>query len=136
MADSNVYDQFEQLTPDEKSYILSHPHHAVAIRESRNLAFMETKRWFGRNGRNDKSDAFRHCFWSALLARELGYENALKFTTAHESSPTNDPAEKAMDLYNNRVGLGIGKDNCTDQQLAAMCLSALRAGRLKVLSGG
>jgi len=41
-----------------------------------------------------------------------------------------------MDLHNNRVGLGIGKGNRTDQQLAAMCLSVLRAGRLKVLSGG
>ena len=56
-------------------------------------AFAETQRRVGIDGHNDKSDAFRHCFWSAILSRELGFMNALEFTTAHESSPTNPPNE-------------------------------------------
>lgn len=105
---TSAYDQFGRLTPQEQAYIQSHPHHALTIKEAKETAFAETKARFGRNGHNDKSDAFRHCFWSALLARELGYAKALTFTTAHESSPTNVPAEMAMDLHNNRVGLHIG----------------------------
>ena len=83
----SFYDQFKQLTPQEQNYLKAHPHHAFSIKQSKETAFEETKRRFGFNGRNDKSDAFRHCFWSALLAREIGYTNALQFTTAHESSP-------------------------------------------------
>jgi hypothetical protein len=44
-----------------------------------------------------------------MLARDLGYQNALQFTNAHESDPRNPPQEKAMDLHNNSVGLSIGR---------------------------
>ncbi|MEC4719695.1 hypothetical protein RY831_11090 [Noviherbaspirillum sp. CPCC 100848] len=101
----SVYDQFKQLTPSEQQYITVYPHHAFAIKNSKEAAFEETKRRFGFNGRNDQSDAFRHCFWSAVLAREIGYAGALRFTTAHESSPLNSKIEKEMDLHNNGVGL-------------------------------
>ncbi len=104
-----VYDQFTKLTPAEQAYIAANPDHALTIRNSKDTAFNETKRRFGKNGHNDKSDAFRHCFWSAILARDLGYKNALHFTTAHESDPANPPGEKTMDLHNNGVGLAIGK---------------------------
>jgi hypothetical protein len=133
MATASLFDQVNHLTPAEKLYILRHPHHALTIKDSKETAYAETRRRFGRNGHNDQSDAFRHCFWSALLARELGKANALEFTTAHESSPSNDPAEKAMDLYNNRIGLDIGRSGGTDQSLSVMCFAALNSGRLKVL---
>ena len=57
--------------------------------KSRDIAYSETTKRFGHNGRNDKSYAFRHCFWSATLSRDIGYKNALEFTNAHESSPLN-----------------------------------------------
>ncbi len=130
---TSVYDQYNNLTPQEQMYIRSHPHHALSIKQSKEAAYAETKKRFGHNGRNDKSDAFRHCFWSAILTRELGYQNALKFTTAHESDPRNPPLEKAMDLHNNSVGLSIGKAGGSNQQLSSRCMAALRNGRLKVL---
>lgn len=133
MASPSVIEQFLQLTPDEKIYILMYPEHASAIKASKESAYAETKRIFGRNGLNDRSDAFRHCFWSALLTREIGYAAALRFTTAHESSPTNDPAEKAMDLHNNSIGLKIGRINGSDYILSQRCMAALNSGQLKVL---
>jgi hypothetical protein len=134
MALTTTYDQLNHLTPREKQYIQKHPLDALTIKKAKETALAETKRRFGRNGRNDKSDAFRHCFWSALLARDIGYANALEFTTAHESSPTNGPAEKQMDLYNNRVGLHIGRAKGADPILSARCLEALAKGQLKVLA--
>jgi hypothetical protein len=134
MASSSVFQQFLQLTNDERVYILMYPEHAAAIKASRETAYEETRRRFGRNGQNDRSDAFRHCFWSALLSREIGYAAALRFTTAHESSPTNDPAEKAMDLHNNSVGLKIGWSKASDQMLSLRCMAALNSGQLKVLA--
>lgn len=129
----SFYDQFKQLTPQEQNYLKANPHHAFAIKQSKETAFEETKRRFGFNGHNDRSDAFRHCFWSAVLAREIGYANALRFTTAHESSPINPKDEKAMDLHNNGMGLIIGRQGGSDQTLRHRCIGALMSGQLKVL---
>jgi hypothetical protein len=134
MASSSVLEQFQQLTRDEKIFSLMYPEYAAAIKESKETAYAETRRRFGRNGHNDRSDAFRHCFWSALLSRDIGYGAALRFTTAHESSPTNDPAERAMDLHNNTVGLKIGRAKGSNQSLSQRCMAALNAGQLKVLA--
>ena len=133
MASSSHAHQFLQLTSAERTYIFMYPEHASAIKASKESAYLETRRRFGRNGQNDRSDAFRHCFWSALLVREIGYAAALRFTNAHESSPTNDPTERAMDLHNNSVGLKIGRSKGSDHILSARCMAALNARQLKVL---
>lgn len=130
---ASVYDQYKNLTPQEQQYFHSHPHHAFAIKESKEIAFSETRKRFGHNGHNDSSDAFRHCFWSAMLARDLGYQNALQFTNAHEADPRNPPQEKAMDLHNNSVGLSIGKVGGNNNQLSGSCMAALLNGQLKVI---
>lgn len=130
---ATLYGQYRRLTPQEQAYLRNNPHHAMILKEARELAFAETIRRFRRNGHNDKSDAFRHCFWSALLARDIGFQDAMRFTTAHESSPKNRLEEKRMDLHNNRVGLNIGRSTGTNEILSARCMAALRAGKLKVL---
>ena len=131
---SSIYEQFKKLTPAEQNYIRIHPHHAFAIKDSKDKAFKETERWFGINGRNDKSDAFRHCFWSAILTREIGYSGAFRFTTAHELSALNPKDEKEMDLHNNGVGLSIGRDGGSDQNISLRCLGALKSGKLIILA--
>ena len=130
---SSQYDKYNHLTDAEKSYVKAHPHHVTTIMKSRDIAFSETKKRFGFNGRNDKSDAFRHCFWSATLSRDIGFKNALEFTNAHESSPLNIAEEKTMDLYNNSVGLRIGISMSENDKLSKMCNDALNAGKLKVI---
>ena len=69
-----VYEQWNNLTPAEKAVItaltLRNPAAPLIIKNSKDVAFNETTAKFGYNGRNDKSDAFRHCFWSATLARD------------------------------------------------------------------
>ncbi len=115
---SSLYDKYDHLTDDEKSYFKTHPR--------------QTTKRFGHNGRNDKSDAFRHCFWSATLSRDIGYKNALEFTNAHESSPLNIAKEKTMDL-NNSVGLRIGISKSDNTKLSKLCNDALNAGKLKVI---
>ncbi|MBK7708626.1 MAG: hypothetical protein IPJ30_23425 [Acidobacteria bacterium] len=87
-------------------------------------------------GHNDRSDAFRHCFWSAILSRDIGYYWAKSFTTAHESNPGQPPEEKEMDLHNNSVGLNIGFYYSSRLEHGAdrdKCFKALQNGELKVL---
>jgi len=87
----------------------------------------------GHNGHKDASDAFRHCYWSALITREIGENEALKFTTMHESSPLNAPIERNMDLHNNRIGIDIGKNGGSDMLIANRCVEALKMGRLTTI---
>ena len=134
-------EQWNSLTPAEKAVIaslgLKDPMKLEIIRLSKDKAFNETRSKFGNNGHNDDSDAFRHCFWSATLARDLGYFWAKLFTDAHETKPSQPPAEKEMDLHNNAVGLKIGFyyfSRDTDQVLSSKCFKALKNGELKVIS--
>jgi hypothetical protein len=136
-----AYEQWNNLTPAEKVVIanltLRNPLAPLIIKNSKDVAFNETTAKFGYNGRNDKSDAFRHCFWSATLARDLGYFGAKLFTDAHETNPDNPPDEKEMDLHNNSVGLQIGfhyfiPDSNT--ALSDKCFKALQNGELKVIA--
>lgn len=128
-----LYKHLRRLTPVEQSYLRRNPHHALTIYEAQDAAYTETQRRFGRNGHNDAADAFRHCFWSALLARELGFQAALRFTNAHEAYPQNPLGEKRMDVHNNRVGLNIGRAKGTNQAISLRCMAALRSGQLKII---
>ncbi len=121
------------LTPAEKSYLLFHPHHISTIQTHANTALAEAGRRFrGAGQHNGQGDAFRHCYWSALLARDLGADNARAFTTAHEAYSANPPRERAMDLHNNAAGVTIGSTHteASDAILAALCEGALHGGVL------
>lgn len=142
---SSLYDQWKPLTWAEKAYIVAYPHHTLFIKQSKEMAYEETKQRFGRNGLNDESDAFRHCFWSAILSRDIGYVNAHIFTSAHESGSSNDPQQKEMDLHNNAVGLrigtqfvyvapGLGRLFSSNRLVSDKCFNALQKNELKIIN--
>lgn len=124
---------FSRLTPAEKLYLMTHPHHVGIIQEIRDKASIEASRLFPREGQhNGEGDAFRHCFASALLARDLGAQNARTFTNAHEAYSANPPRERAMDLHNNGVGIRIGtnREGTSDPAISRLCMAAFDAGEL------
>ena len=124
------------LTPREKLYLLTHPHHIGTIKENADKALAEAARQFPGPGlHNGPGDAFRHCYWSALLARDIGPDNAQTFTDAHEAYGDNPAGEKAMDLHNNGVGISIGRANqgATDGVLVGACINALNSGQLQLV---
>lgn len=62
--------------------------------------------------RNDgPADALRHCYWSALLASQLAYNDAMRVVMSHEFGPTEGSMSSKMDIHNNSVGLRIGVAN-------------------------
>ncbi len=132
-----MYDQWGQLTPAEKGVIAGMGLiKAALVKMSKDTAFNEAVRRFGYQGHNDKCDAFRHCFWSAVLARDIGSFWAKLFTDAHETKEGQPPEEKEMDLHNNAVGLKIGfyyfiPDS--NDTLSEKCFQALQNGELKVI---
>jgi hypothetical protein len=121
------------LTPAEKLYLLVHPHHISIIQDNAAKALAEAARLFpGPELHNGRGDAFRHCFWSALLARDIGAQNARSFTNAHEAYSANPPRERAMDLHNNAAGIAIGahREGSSDAEISRLCRAALDAGTL------
>lgn len=126
--------RFWNLTSNEKLFLLMYPEHANAINDAAQHAAAETTRRFGRNDHNGQGDAFRHCLWSALLSRDIGYMHALRYTSADGDFPANPALEKAMDLHNNAVGLKLGLATSSNEIPSDRCINALRSGRLTVIN--
>lgn len=53
-------------------------------------------------------DAFRHTYWNALMANDIGESKAAAFATAHEAE-TPDGVDRTMDLNNNDVGRRLAR---------------------------
>lgn len=127
---------FDRMNPTEIFTIAIRPTAAFGAKAAYEQAFAETARRFPNTPkRNTAADAFRHCYWSALLTSHLGFLNAKAITDAHEAGPDSVPAETTMDLHNNMQGMLIGIRNkrASDERLSELCMQALRDKRLVVL---
>ena len=122
---------YSRLNEEERKYVLMNPVRSFVIKECQDDAERETERRFGYNGRNDETDAFRHCMWSGLISKRISHSEAMKFTTMHEMQDGNDFAEKSMDLHNNKVGAEIGQNVGSERSIADECYKALQQGKLK-----
>ncbi len=122
---------YSRLNEEEKRYVVNNPVRSYVIKECKDDAERETERRFGYNGRNDETDAFRHCVWSGLISKRISQVEAIKFTTMHEMQDGNSFSEKSMDLHNNRVGADIGQEAGSERTVADECYKALQQGKLK-----
>ena len=113
-----------------------------ATRWSRNVSFAFTEglddaeniALASRNAEGP-ADALRHCFLAAMLARDLGYTDAMDVLVAHEMNAAWGSPASQMDLVNNAVGLEIGTrmKAASDVDLQVAALDAFLQGRLRVL---
>ena len=110
-----------------------YPDKAYSISLNKDIAEKETVTQLGRNGLNDKSDAFRHAYFQAINTNVIGAYFTKLFSDAHESeTPTQLALEKEMDLFNNKVGIDISTSsnrNATSLQI----MDALLNGSLRYL---
>ncbi|KAF1811945.1 hypothetical protein P152DRAFT_417793 [Eremomyces bilateralis CBS 781.70] len=88
------------------------PWHWSACNKASNLAetaATEAGRLYPANTlHNGKGDAFRHCYWNALMVIEIGEGKAKSIANNHEKGGKG--REKEMDLKNNARGRTIGKN--------------------------
>ena len=131
------YQQYNRLTEAERSFVVNHPFAASDFREVAGKALAEAQRRYPDSIHNGRGDAFRHCYWNALMTREQNATLAEQFASAHETG--GGPAmEGVMDLFNNAVGRSIGSahPNATDAELANACVRALDSDQLLIIDGG
>lgn len=133
-----IYDRYNNLRQAEKEFLWAHPFAAADFNSNASTALEEAqKRFAAASLHNGSGDAFRHCFWSAMNARDQGKELAKMFGDAHEDFSGNPPDEKAMDLHNNGVGYEIGSraPGVSDRHLAVLCSQAWASGKLVQIKG-
>ncbi|MBC9798502.1 DUF6973 domain-containing protein [Sinomicrobium weinanense] len=131
------YNVWNNVTQTERDLVKSNPVKGYKIFKNREIATFMTVNKFNRNGRNDKSDAFRHAFYQAINTRDVGISFTGQFADAHESEvPSNLNLEKKMDLYNNEVGIMFAASNpdMTNQGFADAIYQKILDGELRYLS--
>jgi hypothetical protein len=121
-----------QTTMPERLWLYAHPLTTLKIRDCTLQAFRKERSYFGENSQEDEGDAFRHCYWSALLARDIGQGDSGFFTSLHEEHDDNPDPSKNMDLHNNGVGRWAYFPVTTNEGIAKRCLKLLSDGRLIV----
>lgn len=96
----------------------------------------ETKKRFGYNGMDDKSDAFRHAYWNALMANGYGVSFAKTIADNHEKYNPGSTLANQMDTYNNEQGRTVrrfGNVCYSETDLSNAVYSLLKNGSLKYI---
>ena len=93
-------------------------------------------------------DAFRHSYWMALLSQKIKPKKAFKLGKAHEmgnklsfikgdyeDGTQADSLSSAMDIYNNAVGIEIGRANkkVTEEELKQLVIQSVLSGDMRIL---
>lgn len=81
-------------------------------------------------GHNDKADAYRHCYWNALMTVHIGADQANEVADLHENNNPNEPGEHNMDLHNNDVGRNLGATS--EAEAKSLSPAAADDGRLQL----
>ena len=82
---------------------------------------------------NGIGDAFRHCFWNALMTLSVGRTSAKKIADLHEDVNTTGPeAERIMDLKNNEIGRQAGSESKDADEAQEKCAEHVRTGHLQL----
>lgn len=134
-----VWEGVYKSSSEEKKLMKEHPEYS---QRSINLGYLAgaitLSFFFPRNYHNNNGDAFRHCFWSSIIAKEVSPEWAHTWVMAHEAdaSPTN--IYRLMDEYNNNQGINNFKNNpnVTVEELINLCLKLVESGELREVKKG
>ena len=147
--DSNLK-KFRILSGPEKCWVIFHPFIAKKVLIISEKARVITKEVLLRmvlegSGDGDQIDAFRHAFWMASLAQEIGKRRARCLGEKHEKGNYKDYKQRRfedgvipdkisseMDLFNNEIGFEIGI-KYTGLDLKSRVVEAVLNGDCKVV---
>ncbi|NQX97641.1 MAG: hypothetical protein HRT73_07140 [Flavobacteriales bacterium] len=142
--------KFKELSCPEKWWVIKHPFVAKKALKTAEKARVETEiiikqKLLKGNGNGGQVDAFRHAFWMAILTQEIGWRRARNLGESHEKGNYKtykksqledgiipDKISSEMDLFNNSVGIEIGRKKVViDVKL--LVINVVKEGRCKVV---
>lgn len=145
--------QFLELSSPEKWWVIMHPFKAKKALIISQDALMVTDSISKTNQivndiNGGQSDAFKHSYWMARLAQNIGAKSSLKLGLAHEKGNYKtfkknrledgylpDKISSDMDNYNNRIGIQITEKNesLSKHELMEEVIFNIQLGKMKVI---
>ncbi len=145
---------FSKVSSPEKTWVFFHPFKAkraffISLEAERVKDSIKNSEIIGNDNNGGQLDAFKHGFWMARLSQNIGKRAAFSLGKAHEKGNYKtykkrkledgflpDKQSSEMDLFNNRIGINIGKNskNTSKKELIQQLLDSLHDGRLRILS--
>jgi len=152
LAQSN-WQKFKKLSPSKRMWVLFHPFKAkkaeIISKEAYRVAdSIKNSPLLDGDASGGQIDAFRHAFWMARLRQTIGEKAARSLGKAHEKENYRtyrknkledgtipDKIATTMDLFNNEVGIYLGKNKnkAAKTGLIYKVINAIHSGKLKVI---
>ena len=151
----NAFSQssFKALSPPEKKWVMLHPFKAkkaqgITLAVQQVVDSLKRSGTIGSDNNGGSLDAFKHSFWMASLALQIGRKQALKLGYAHEEGNyldfqkhrqedaiLPDSVSSVMDLKNNELGVSLVEKHqiISKDQVINKILEALAAGKLTII---
>ncbi|MET7976307.1 hypothetical protein ABZW44_25330 [Streptomyces mirabilis] len=130
------------VTPAERNYCFWNPYDCSKARDHAEIALQYAKDLYpDRTLFQGTGDAFRHCYWNALMEVFVDHETAYEVATRHESQSRG--VDKETDLKNNKKGREIGRYYKARYSKAeaykktrSSCKSHVSKGKLWIIKNG
>ena len=152
-SQNRLMHSFFQLSSPEKIWTMGHPFIAkkawnITVRTRFVTDSLQKEGIPDRDPSGGKLDAFRHSFWMATLTERIGVRKALSLGRAHEKGNYRDfkrnrfeegdipdKAASEMDLFNNKIGAGIGSalQGTNEKLVVDSVLRAIASGRMLIV---
>ena len=152
-AQVNYGKEFRHLSCSEKRWVILHPFIAkktfrLSIRAREAANEMLNDSLLDQDVSGGQNDAWRHTFWMALLSQHICWRKARGLGKAHEKGNYRefkkrkaeegvlpDSVSRAMDLFNNEIGIAIGRANekLPEEDLKKAVRDSVLAGKAKVV---
>ena len=153
MAQESKFHKFRSLNFPVKWWAITHifvVNKAFKISTKAQYTADESDAASGLDGQfsGGQTDAFRHGYWMAMLAREIGERRARSLGKAYERNNKADYRKgrledkylpdfisSKMDLYNNEVGIKIGlaNKNLPDDELIKLVKKNVIEGKMQIV---
>lgn len=144
---------FKKISCAEKWWVVFHPFVAkeayhISMEARRISKEMEKDSVLDHDADGGQADAFRHSYWMARLAQEMCRRKARSLGKAHERGNYrdfkkrrsgeeifSDSVAREMDLFNNEIGIALGKKNKSlpAEALKKMILEKIVQGEMKII---
>lgn len=97
-----------------------------------NTAYAAAEELYPDSLHNGPGDAFRHCYWNALMTIHINKDQAKIVADNHEEISNGPEAENRMDYKNNEIGREIGEGAPNEEAAKNGCIDAVNNGRLQL----
>ncbi|MEI6864762.1 hypothetical protein [Flavicella sp.] len=144
---------FKNLSSPEKCWVIFHPFKAkrayrISLQAQKTSDSIAKTTLLDQDKNGGQVDAFRHAYWMATLAKEIGKNSAKSLGKAHEKGNYKqfkknqfedgthpDKPSSEMDLFNNNIGINIFKENknVNKMELISLVIEKIKKGKLKIL---